>query len=555
MSTARPSALGPTHQRDVVTTTTDLVQVVRDGVASLETEARRVGPVTEGESSDEPEFMLLLKGVSTLLERVPAFALDERERALIGARIDDLARWHAGRGRSRIPDSSIAAAGLEPVTPAAPAPPSPSTPVLELPEAGPVLEQQPADPVSEEQPAGRVLAQPAPGPVLEEQPAQALPQLPAPVVPEDPVLEHGAGEPRAVSDPRGPSPLRRRISQLMTVTGVVIVLFVGYLLVGSDVSHQRDQRVLEDRLQHHLVRASQLAAPVEIFFETDPATGDPQMPELIGQPLDVAVAALEGLELTVQVRATKDPDVPAGRVVGTDIETGAAVRSGADVVVEVSSGPPVGSPIAMLEIDAVGVEEVVVEATGASELKDGPGHYRASSMPGHVGNVVIAGRRSTYGGPFSRIGELDAGDEIRVTTVDGAFTYVVEATEVVERGDPDVIGPTDDDRLTLVTGHPRLRAAERLVVTAILDGEALPEPLGIDPPTDVEQTETGLFSDVRAWGPTLFWGQLVLGAYLGLRLMARRWRRWSTWLVSTPVLLVLVLVWFESIHRLFPSTL
>ena len=48
-------------------------------------------------------------------------------------------------------------------------------------------------------------------------------------------------------------------------------------------------------------------------------------------------------------------------------------------------------------------------------------------MPGQLGNSAIAGHRTTYGQPFFRLDEVEPGDEIVLTTVQGRFVYRMTA--------------------------------------------------------------------------------------------------------------------------------
>ena len=82
-------------------------------------------------------------------------------------------------------------------------------------------------------------------------------------------------------------------------------------------------------------------------------------------------------------------------------------------------------------IPKIGVDKIVVEGVGRNDLRKGPGHYPDTPMPGQPGNAAIAGHRTTYGAPFNRIDELEPGDEILVTTLQGPFTYEVTGTEIV----------------------------------------------------------------------------------------------------------------------------
>ena len=60
---------------------------------------------------------------------------------------------------------------------------------------------------------------------------------------------------------------------------------------------------------------------------------------------------------------------------------------------------PPGHPVALLAIPAIGVNQVVVEGTASRDLRDGPGHYRVTTLPGQLGTSVIFGRSTTYGAP------------------------------------------------------------------------------------------------------------------------------------------------------------
>ena len=122
---------------------------------------------------------------------------------------------------------------------------------------------------------------------------------------------------------------------------------------------------------------------------------------------------------------------------------------------------------------AIGVDKYVVEGTERDDLEQGPGHYIGSSVPGHPGNVAIAGHRTTYGAPFNRLDELKVGDKIYVQTVEGRFLYTVsELPYPVSPYDNDVVQDYGDNRLTLTTCNPKFSAAQRLIVVAKFQGDA-----------------------------------------------------------------------------------
>ena len=78
--------------------------------------------------------------------------------------------------------------------------------------------------------------------------------------------------------------------------------------------------------------------------------------------------------------------------------------------------------------------------------------------------------RLLYGGPFRHLGSLARGDRIVVTTGQGESTYRVNGVASVGATHGSVFGDYGDNRLTLFTADPPLRASRRLVVTAKLVG-------------------------------------------------------------------------------------
>ena len=132
----------------------------------------------------------------------------------------------------------------------------------------------------------------------------------------------------------------------------------------------------------------------------------------------------------------------------------------------------VGEGLTRLKIEKIGVDVLVVEGTTPAALRAGAGHYPKTPLPGEVGNVSIAGHRTTYGRPLNRMDELVPGDEVQLETPLAVYTYravpgfgghgnpwVVDPTEV------GVVAPIADERmLTLTTCHPKGSARQRLIM-------------------------------------------------------------------------------------------
>jgi sortase A len=128
----------------------------------------------------------------------------------------------------------------------------------------------------------------------------------------------------------------------------------------------------------------------------------------------------------------------------------------------------VGDSLTRIKIPEIDVDVVVVEGTTASALRAGAGHYPDSPLPCEVGNVAIAGHRTTYGRPFHNVDLLHPGDTITLETPIGSCVYrVTQEPFPVKPNDTSVVANVQDkNMLTLTTCHPKGSAKQRLIVKA-----------------------------------------------------------------------------------------
>ncbi|HET9443270.1 MAG TPA: class E sortase [Acidimicrobiales bacterium] len=309
------------------------------------------------------------------------------------------------------------------------------------------------------------------------------------------------------------------LGRTMIAAGALILAFVAYQLWGTGITEARHQRDLTRQFEQALqAPPTTTAAPTSA-----PATSGPA--------------------------PTVATTLPAG-----------------------PPPAPEGDAVAILRIPSIGLEKAVVQGVTSGALKRGPGHYPETPMPGQPGNAAVAGHRTTYGAPFSRLDELNAGDPILVTTRQGRFRYEVADKKVVRPTETSVLNSTDDNRLTLTTCEPKFSAARRLIVVATLAGEAVeppPPPAPVvtttvpgapatapattTPPAPSEAGEGGLSGHGAENGPALVWGAAAAAVWLLMWLAARFWRRWPAYLLGAPVFLVVLFVFFENFSRLLPA--
>ena len=140
-----------------------------------------------------------------------------------------------------------------------------------------------------------------------------------------------------------------------------------------------------------------------------------------------------------------------------------------------------GQVVALIRIPKLNLDPVMVEGIDPATLREGPGHYPASSQPCARGNMAIAGHRTTYGRPFGGLDQLTAGDKITLVTPQRRCTYEVvsgasprpaphkgSAAWITSPGDWSAVAPLQGSYLTLTTCHPKGSAAKRLIVRARL---------------------------------------------------------------------------------------
>ena len=303
------------------------------------------------------------------------------------------------------------------------------------------------------------------------------------------------------------------VGKLLIISGLLVLGFVGYQLWGTGLETSRGQSELTDEF------ASDVGTPE--------ATTDSETVELS--------------DLTEQLAQVDSATAPA------------------------TAPPPEGEPIGILTIPRIDVERVVVEGVNKADLKKGPGHYPGTPLPGQAGNSGIAGHRTTYGAPFNRIDELVPGDEVKVATPQGEFTYEViaapgqpangQAWYTVTPDQVEVLADMGDDRLTLTACHPKYSAKQRIIVHAVLRSPVAATKVVADGTADTQAEDAeqsaaafdeGLEGDPDALRMVLLFGGAALAVGLFAWFLARHMRPWLVYALAAPA--VLVLVWFGYVY-------
>jgi LPXTG-site transpeptidase (sortase) family protein len=119
-----------------------------------------------------------------------------------------------------------------------------------------------------------------------------------------------------------------------------------------------------------------------------------------------------------------------------------------------------------IEIARIGLDAAIREGIDAHTLNIAVGHVPGTARPGDRGNVVLTGHRDSF---FRALRKVRAGDTVKVLWGEGPILYLVESTTVVERDATQVMDPSEDHVLTLITCYPFGfigRAPQRFIVRA-----------------------------------------------------------------------------------------
>lgn len=212
-----------------------------------------------------------------------------------------------------------------------------------------------------------------------------------------------------------------------------------------------------------------------------------------------------------------------------------------------------GSPVAILKIPAVDVEEVVVEGTASGDLLAGPGHRRDTVLPGQEGVSVTYGRATTYGGPFGSIGDLTEGDTITVITSQGEKDLTV--TAVRREGDPVAPPAPGVGRITLTSaegdGPLAVLTPDEVVYVDAETDEPFPTPSGRL--SAVPESEKAMGTDSTVLPLLALCLALLLGLTVAVILARARWSAVLVWVVASPVAMALAWATTDTVMRLLPN--
>jgi len=121
-----------------------------------------------------------------------------------------------------------------------------------------------------------------------------------------------------------------------------------------------------------------------------------------------------------------------------------------------------------IQIPAIGVDAPVVQGDSWEQLKRGVGQQIGSPDPGEDGNIVLSSHNDVYGEVFRYLDRLSPGASVILFSSRRQYTYIITGAQMVEPTAVEVMAPTPDARITLISCHPYLIDDHRIVVSALL---------------------------------------------------------------------------------------
>jgi sortase A len=131
---------------------------------------------------------------------------------------------------------------------------------------------------------------------------------------------------------------------------------------------------------------------------------------------------------------------------------------------------PTSSPeqTVRIQIPSIGLDAPVIQGDGWEQLKKGVGQHAGTPNPGESGNIVLSAHNDVFGEFFRDLDKLKTGDTITLFTNLRSYTYVINQNRIVLPSQVEVMAPTSEPVVTLISCYPYMVDNRRIVVSAVL---------------------------------------------------------------------------------------
>jgi sortase A len=163
----------------------------------------------------------------------------------------------------------------------------------------------------------------------------------------------------------------------------------------------------------------------------------------------------------------RPPTAPGGAAPNFD-EIPAHLRAVAQSITPQPIPTPGPGQPTRIQIPAINVDAQIVAGDTWEQLKKGVGHHIGSANPGERGNLVLSAHNDVFGEIFRHLDQLKPGDEVIVYSGAQRYRYTVSEQRLVKPTQVEVMAPTNEPTVTLISCYPYLVNNQRIVVSGQL---------------------------------------------------------------------------------------
>ena len=272
--------------------------------------------------------------------------------------------------------------------------------------------------------------------------------------PEEPAPSRGAQDETTPAPGATPGGKKRRswkrwVANLMIIAGVLLLAYP----LGTWAYTWYEQRGLREQLETENpgMVASSSGLRSEDFISVEERAANAEQ----------SAAAAASAAATAAERAAAEAAILAAeqeRQAQLD-----AFEAAADAFEEQLSGTG-GEPIGKIIIPSIRVDVIMLEGTDTRDLREGPGHWPETPLPGQGGNFVVSGHRTTYGAPFRKFDKVKEGDLVELVLPYAVARYRVSRVVIVKPNEMEAVAQLGREQVSLAACHPLYSASKRIVV-------------------------------------------------------------------------------------------
>lgn len=212
-----------------------------------------------------------------------------------------------------------------------------------------------------------------------------------------------------------------------------------------------------------LVEIGAVVGLILIFINVQQARVETNETAIAAQPAPPTPVPTPLINVIVLPSGHRPPIAPGGAAPNLD-EIPAHLRAYAQSITpEPIPTPGPGQPT-RIQIPAINVDAQIVAGDSWEQLKKGVGHHIGSANPGERGNLVLSAHNDVFGEIFRRLDQLEPGDEVIVYSGSQRYRYTVSEQRLVKPTQVEVMAPTNEPSVTLISCYPYLVNNQRIVV-------------------------------------------------------------------------------------------